>query len=210
MHKSTLPPSYLPKEHALDRLRGAIYGTSLRELPTVATQVLNPKETPQRLLDTLAHFYSVDFYRRDFTQSEKREVIASSIELKRLKGTIGAVTKALSNLGLGVEIAEWYSYGGEPFRFKLDIDSGSREITQELSDLVYEMTQEYKNARSVIEEILLSYRVETKQNIKLGGVGEVRCSTEVLEGYVAEIPLQQRVRVGAVAEAQYTATMEVA
>ena len=200
MYRSTLPPSYLPKEHALDSLRGAIFSRHLQEIPTVALASLNPTTCPSHLLDTLANFYSVDFYRNDFLEADKRALIFNSIELKKIKGTVGALKKVFDSLDIGVNVEEWFNYGGDPFRFKLDFALKDKEITPQLIDTLTRMVFAYKNVRSVMEEIVLAYVSQQSVFVASGSVGEVSCSTEQLEGYTQNSILNQIIYLGAVGE----------
>jgi len=184
----------------MDKLRGIIFAKSLREIPTFALASLNPKTCPNHLLDALADFYSVDFYRNDFLEADKRVLIFNSIELKKVKGTIKAFKKAFSSLGIEADIEEWYSYGGQPFRFKIDLIAKDKEITPKLRDTLTRMIEEYKNVRSIIEEIKLSYRETRRVNINIGGVGEVSVSTEMIDGYNSVQMLQQNFATGGVGE----------
>jgi len=106
MYRSTLPPSYLPKEHALDTLRGAIFAAHLSVLPQKAKTALNPNACDAVLLDTLSVFYSVDYFSEALTQEQKRAYIFNSIFLKRIKGTYGSVKRVLEIFDANAKIIE--------------------------------------------------------------------------------------------------------
>jgi len=207
MRRSTLPPSYLAKEHALDVLRGAIFEKHLSVMPRVALECLNPKECNAEMLDTLALFYSVDFYRNDFLEEDKRALIFSSIELKKIKGTVGALKKVFASLDIEIDVEEWFEYGGEPFRFKLDFALKSKEITPQLLDTLTRMVHEYKNVRSVMEEIVLAYTSRQSLFVATGAVGESSVGSEMLEGYTETLAGVQNISVGAAGEVAFYAEM---
>ncbi len=186
MYRSTLPPSYLPKEHALDRLRGAIFETHLSDLCVGARSALNPKECSSDLLNTLAVFYSVDFYRNDFLEDDKRALIFNSIELKKIKGTIGALKKVFTSLGLAVGVEEWFEYQGEPFRFRLNLIARGKTITTELLEMLAEMVKEYKNVRSVLEEIRIASQAMGVLYTRLGSVVELTAEAKMVDGYTVQ------------------------
>jgi P2-related tail formation protein len=58
---------------------------------------------------------------------------------------------------LSGEIKEWFEYGGEPYKFKVDLGAQDREITPELRDKLIQLINTYKNERSWLEEIILAY-----------------------------------------------------
>lgn len=87
------------------------------------------------------------------TEAEKREIIKKAIELHRYKGTKYALVKVLSSLNINGEIQEWFEYEGEPYHFKLNIFLQNYAYNQKVFESLKKMIDEYKNVRSVLEEI---------------------------------------------------------
>ncbi len=108
-------------------------------------------ELPEPVLDLLAWQFHVEGYELAKTIEEKRALVKSAIELHRFKGTQYALHKVLSALNLSGEIKEWFEYGGEPYRFKIDLGIQDREITTELRDKLLQLINEYKNEHSWLE-----------------------------------------------------------
>lgn len=106
MRRSTLPAHYLPKEHALDVFLGERYATALRELPEETATCLNPMLCGMEFLDTMAKKSTADFWSDDLREEEKRALLATVIQVKKIKGTVSSIRMVLSVLGLDAEIKE--------------------------------------------------------------------------------------------------------
>lgn len=78
-------------------------------------------------------------------KKERIELIASSVELHRYKGTPHAIEVALDVVGLKGKSEEWYRYNGEPYHFWVEL-----KLKQKVNDLtlIRDMIMEYKNVRS--------------------------------------------------------------
>lgn len=122
------------------------------DLTPVAT-LMNPKTCPAHLLGWLAWSFSVETWQSEWTEELKRAVIMRSIEGHRLKGTIGAVRRALDTLGYAIEISEWFEYGGAPHAFRIAVDvigsqSGGTEISADLLAEIVSVIENVKPVRS--------------------------------------------------------------
>ncbi|GGG33012.1 hypothetical protein GCM10007425_29630 [Lysinibacillus alkalisoli] len=78
-------------------------------------------------------------------KKERIDLILSSVELHRYKGTPYAVERALEVVGLEGKKEEWFEYDGEPYHFWVEL-----KLNQKLNDLdlIYDMIMAYKNVRS--------------------------------------------------------------
>lgn len=83
----------------------------------------------------------------------QRQLIKESIKIHRIKGTKAAVKNVLKTLNLDGKIQEWFEYGGEPYHFRIYIVLKNRGYDAATFDLLKKMIDEYKNVRSVLEEI---------------------------------------------------------
>lgn len=111
-----LPPS----ASALDRAIETVMAERTLGLEQPITTLWNADTCPVHLLPWLAWAFSVDVWESDWPEAVKRDVIRRSIEVHRLKGTRKAVEIALDALGVHIDLAEWFEYGGEPHTFRLD------------------------------------------------------------------------------------------
>lgn len=64
--------------------------------------VFDPARCPARLLPWLATVFSVDVWRERWSEAQKRDVIARSIEMHRLKGTLAGLEAYLELIGARV------------------------------------------------------------------------------------------------------------
>lgn len=63
---------------------------------------------PAALLPYLAFAMSVDEWDTEWPEDVQRDVIRNSIAVHRIKGTPAAIRRALANIGLDVELLEWW------------------------------------------------------------------------------------------------------
>lgn len=68
----------------------------------------DPYNCPIETLPFLAWALSVDQWHSNWSDDVKRQVVAGSLDVHRIKGTRPAVEKALSDLGVTVDLAEWF------------------------------------------------------------------------------------------------------
>ena len=76
--------------------------------PDAIRQVWNAWRCPAKLLPWLAWALSVDYWDDEWTEKEKRAVIAASIDVHRRKGTVSAMRRAVEALGFSFQIVEWW------------------------------------------------------------------------------------------------------
>ena len=116
-------------------------------------------------------------------RSQKEELVKNAVILKMKLGTPWAIKKVLKILKLGGTVKEWFEYGGTPYKFKIEIASTNRQITPKLRDKLKKLIEEYKNERSWLEEILLSYLAEGFLGFSIGETFETesfaKCQTSL-------------------------------
>ena len=98
------------------------------------------------------------------TDADKRSLIKKAIELHRYKGTKYALINVLNSLNINGDIKEWFEYGGDPFHFKIDIFLQNYVYTQNVFENLKKMIEEYKNVRSVLEEISIESQFDAVLN----------------------------------------------
>ncbi|TFF20822.1 phage tail protein I [Jiella endophytica] len=100
-----LPPNATPIERAV--LTAELARLAKSEPEIVAT-VWHPQTCPAALLPWLAWALSVDTWDDRWPEAVKRDVIAASPQVHRLKGTRAAVEEALTAMRLAIKIEEWW------------------------------------------------------------------------------------------------------
>lgn len=98
------------------------------------------------------------------TEAEKREIIKKAIELHRYKGTKYALIKVLNSLNINGDVEEWFEYGGDPYHFKIDIFLQNYAYNEKVFESLKKMIDEYKNVRSVLEEISIESQFDAALN----------------------------------------------
>lgn len=116
-----IPPPYTQEEHNLDLVSQEVHDRLSASLWTAP--LLDPLRCDARFLPVLANFYSVDFWSDALSEADKRRLIASSIDIKRHKGTRWAVNLAVNSIGLTPTITEWHQTTGmDVHTFKIVVD----------------------------------------------------------------------------------------
>ncbi len=85
---------------------------------------------------------------------EKRDLVKRAVEIHRLKGTKAALLRIFEMLSMRGVISEWYEYGGEPYKFKVEIlELSERGLDEQTYVLLERLIDEYKNVRSWLDEL---------------------------------------------------------
>jgi phage tail P2-like protein len=94
---SLLPPNRTGQEHAIEQTQAA----RIAGMDVPVDRLWNPSTCPAALLPWLAWALSVDEWDDAWPEETKRRVIADSVTVHRVKGTVGAVRRALAAAGYG-------------------------------------------------------------------------------------------------------------
>ncbi len=143
-----LKPNATELERALER--------AIRKVKpdlTPIAKLMNPETCPAHLLGWLAWAFSVDVWAPSWSEATKREVIKRSIEIHRIKGTAGAVRRALGTIGFRTDLSEWFEHGGDPHTFRIDafgddVFAAGFQVSPELVDMVTRLIDNVKPVRS--------------------------------------------------------------
>ncbi|WP_241086850.1 phage tail protein I [Candidatus Vondammii sp. HM_W22] len=104
MTDTLMPPSSSPLEKVAD-LTAALH---IEAIPVERIfDQWHPQRCPAGLLGCLAWAVSVDDWNPDCPEQVKRDVIESSVQVHRHKGTLYSVKQALSSLAIQTQISEW-------------------------------------------------------------------------------------------------------
>lgn len=118
----SLPPG-LANDPRMVALAEAIAGLLVQQKEETGRLSIYPQigKLDEALLDILAHDFKVDWWDSDYSTEEKRRTLAASWQVHKTLGTRAAVEKAASAVYPNTKVQEWFEYGGEPYRFKLDV-----------------------------------------------------------------------------------------
>lgn len=160
-------PSLLPHNATALEHKLAQVGARATDLPIILRSLWNPETCPLNLLPWLAWAWSVDDWDDSWTERQKRDTVAAALAVQRIKGTIGAVKRALGALGMPVRIQEWFAQTpvGQPYTFRLLLDVVSNT----------------KNLRSHLESVLLTVTSQARARVAVvAGIGHDIC----ISGYL--------------------------
>lgn len=164
--------SVFPEAMAKDKTQLAIAQATAEELEALFNDnnlimlYARIDELDEPLLDILAYDFKVDWWNENYSLEEKRETFKSCWKVHRRKGTPEAVNLSISSIYPEATIQEWFEYGGEPFHFKININSGDALTDYTKLQKVTAGVRYYKNKRSVLENI--EVKVEKREKIYIG------------------------------------------
>jgi phage tail P2-like protein len=100
---SLQPSNATPVELALEHAVALI-----TEIPNPIDTLWDPWKCPVAFLPWVAWQYSVDYWRPEWPEQIKRQVIDAAYEVHRIKGTLPAIKRAIEGLGIESEIVRWF------------------------------------------------------------------------------------------------------
>lgn len=147
MTSRLLPPNATRLERALADATAIVLD------PTPVRHVLDAARCPPAVLPVLAWERSIDdFDQQRLSLQQQRSLIAESVAVHKIKGTLGAVRRALSALGVVITVKEWQQHGGVPFTVAINLSAndhfGRLPMTSELYRVVRAAVHESRNERS--------------------------------------------------------------
>lgn len=148
MVKTLLPHNASTFERNLEQATGP---ELLRPAPL--REIWSPESCPSELLPWLAHAFSVDAWDPEWPVAVKREVIRQSVAVHRVKGTRGALLKALEAAGFRIDLIEGWEEGGAAHTFRLDafgadVFAAGLAIDAKLRDRLDRLVEAVKPVRS--------------------------------------------------------------
>ncbi|WP_297888916.1 phage tail protein I [Sulfurihydrogenibium sp.] len=209
MIKEVLPPSLRQDENITKLVE--VFDNSFTDINEKVQNVLiysRIDELPEELLDLLAWQFHIEGYELANSLEEKRNLLKNAIQLHRYKGTKYALLKVLETLNLQGNIQEWYEYNGEPYRFKVDVGISNKELTPELIDKLINLINEYKNERSLLEELIATYLARGRCFTYSGTMAESWGATEMIDKFEWQAQGRCFTYFGTTAELYATAIME--
>ena len=142
MVDTILPPNASVLERDIEEVGGKVRIEAI-DLPV--GKLWNPQAIPAKVLPYLAWALSVDTWDNEWPEIIKRQVIAASVEVHRKKGTVGAVKKAITAIGIDVDFAEWFESGGTPHTFSITAWSNNNRDDEGKTKLLPNAYQDIKN-----------------------------------------------------------------
>ncbi len=185
---SLLPPNATQLERDLE-------ATTARtsDLPAPMRNLWNSQACPANLLPWLAWALSVDEWNPDWSDIQKRSAIEKTVEVHRIKGTIGAVRKAIDALGIDVRVQEWSKQTpqGAPHSYKVLLQSDQTPVTQDGINNSLRLADANKAVRSSLSEVEVSSRSEAATYIGAASVmgSEIAISVQPSPLFINELAI---------------------
>ena len=107
--------------------------------------------------DYLAMTIRAPYYKSEYANDQKLEIIKSALMTRRLAGTTKAIDELLSNTFGGAVFVPWFRYDGKPYHFKIVI---SEEPEEDAKVLFEAMLQRVKAARSIIDGVEITRKIQ--------------------------------------------------
>lgn len=138
----------------------------------------DPLNAPAEVLPWLAWERSVDIWNKNWTETQKRQVIKTSLYNHSIKGTVGALDVALNSLGFPVIVQEWFNMVpmGKPYTFKLLIKTTQDSVTITDYKELFKVVRAYKNLRSHL--IDTTVMLESPSNLQVNAMTQAGHDTE--------------------------------
>jgi phage tail P2-like protein len=155
---SLLPPN-------ATKLERDIEATGTKRLAGISIPIRdlwNPDTCPTALLPWLAWAYSVDTWISTWTEAQQRAYIKNSLLIHKYKGTVGALSRAMSALGYEWRLVEWFEEvpPAEHHTFRIEIGIPDTGITADVYTTVEKIVSDVKNVRSQMSTVVVYGRVD--------------------------------------------------
>jgi phage tail P2-like protein len=132
-------------------------------------------ELQEEVVDLLAWQYHVDFYDSELSINQKRNLVRTSIDAHRHKGTPYAVELVVKAILEDAIVQEWFEYGGEPYFFRVIKING--QITADMYPKLKKAIDTVKNTRSWLEGVSFSRTISS--NLFLGVAQSIHKKIEI-------------------------------
>lgn len=160
--KTLLPPNSTLLERNLAEVCNDTF-----ELPSIRI-IKNIDEVPAQFLPFLAYQKSVDYWDNNWQDALKRQVIKSSREQHKIKGTAAAIKRALEPFGYEVKLVEWFQVEPNltPGTFNLELDLIGKSLDQEVYNEVNRLVSDAKAASRHLASLTIAANpIGTTRNI---------------------------------------------
>lgn len=141
-------------------------------------------ELESDMLDHLAYNFKVDFYDASASLEARRGIIKQAFDWHRIKGTRAAVERIVSLFFDNATIQEWFEYGGDKFKFKINTEYATFRNEQDFQDF-FRLISVAKNVRSWLET--MRFKQPTYNNMYYGGITAIAGFLTVMPGLTFDL-----------------------
>ena len=129
---------------------------------------LFPKSCKKEYLSHLAFLFDVDI--RALSETETREILSRAITLKKYIGSVYYLEQMLNIFDKEVSVKEWFSYNGQPYHFKVEVQSSNKSIDAKFYEDLEKQILKYKNVRSVLDVIVINLKTNLKEKYAMATI----------------------------------------
>jgi len=158
-----------------------------------------PLKCHKKLLPILANSFDINI--DCLNEKEARELIHFNLHL--YKGTAYSLSRALNILFKDTKVIEWFTYGGKPYYFKVEVKADKTPIRKEFYTRLGKAINEYKNVRSVLEKIVVTTKTDlakkyataslSGESIKVEPLLIKELKTKTLNSYILACSLEESI-----------------
>lgn len=159
-----LPINATKQERAMALTVGRI-----SSVPVPVGELWDPFACPAGILPWLAWSLAVSPWDSNWSEGQKRQAIAESVAVHRVKGTIGSLKRALEAIGYDCVVND---KTGTPYTFRIAIDVTNGAAVESAYTAAYEIGMKVKNARSHLLGVgsLIGHRAMGINAVELDGL----------------------------------------
>ena len=152
MSETLLPPNASELERSIETATAA----QLSKIPQQIRLTTSAALIPSVWLPWLAWARRVETWDTQWPEDNKRATIQASYQVHRVKGTIGAMRKALKALDVTINIVEWFEDvpKAAPYTFRVTLTPLSGGISSDTLRSLTRIIENTKNVRSHLAEIV--------------------------------------------------------
>ena len=129
---------------------------------------LFPKTCKKEYLSHLAFLFDVDI--RALSETETREILSRAITLKKYIGSVYYLEQMLNIFDKEVSVKEWFSYAGQLYYFKVEVQSSNKSIDAKFYEDLEKQILKYKNVRSVLDVIVINLKTNLKEKYAMATI----------------------------------------
>jgi len=159
------------------------------------------KTCKKEYLPHLAFLFDVDI--RALSETETREILSRAITLKKYVGSVYYLEEMLKIFDKDISIKEWFSYDGQAYHFKVEVQSSNKSIDAKFYEDLEKNILKYKNVRSVLDVININIKTNLQhkyasatiqgENIKVYPYQPRSLNTSLMNRFASVIKQREKV-----------------
>lgn len=135
----------------------------------------DPWKCPLPALPYLAWAMKVDYWQASWPEKVKRQVVASALDIHRIRGTRPAIEKALESVDVRCELTEWFenpALNMEPGTFRVIAHVSTDQAGRVAADITEQIREVVNGAKPASRPFTLS--VQGMMKTRVGNVATLR------------------------------------